>query len=101
MGADVRPSGHPVHGKASRIRHDDQGLLHGLPNPFSAGRYHSLMVEPPASDDFVETAWTDGHTIMGCRIPGRPVEGVLFHPESFLTEHGARIFENFLRPHVV
>ena len=100
LGAQVRPSGHPVHGKASVIRHDNEGLLHGLPNPFSAGRYHSLIVDAgTASSDFVASAWLEDGTIMGCRMRGRPVEGVLFHPESFLTEHGAKLFENFL--HVV
>jgi len=100
MGADVRPSGHPVHGKAARIRHDDQGLLHGLPNPFLGGRYHSLVVDPAGVGAELEvSAWSEDGHIMGCRLPGRAVEGVLFHPESFLTEQGARIFENFL--HVV
>ena len=95
MGADVRPSGHPVHGKAARIRHDDQGLLHGLPNPFLGGRYHSLVVDPAGVGAELEvSAWSEDGHIMGCRLPGRAVEGVLFHPESFLTEQGARIFEN-------
>lgn len=104
MGADVRPSGHPVHGKASRIRHDDKGLLHGLPNPFLGGRYHSLVVEPGSVSVGLEvSAWSEDGLIMGCRVPDRAVEGVLFHPESFLTEHGARIFKNFLETpaHVV
>ncbi len=104
MGADVRPSGHPVHGKASRIRHDDKGLLHGLPNPFLGGRYHSLVVDPArASAELEISAWSEDGHIMGCRLRDRAVEGVLFHPESFLTEHGARIFENFLETpvHVV
>ena len=104
MGADVRPSGHPVHGKASRIRHDNKGLLHGLPNPFLGGRYHSLVVDPSSVSAELEISARseDGH-IMGVRLPERAVEGVLFHPESFLTEHGARIFENFLETpaHVV
>lgn len=104
MGADVRPSGHPVHGKAARIRHDDKGLLHGLPNPFLGGRYHSLVVDPASvSADFEISAWSEDGYIMGCRVRERAVEGVLFHPESFLTEQGARIFENFLETpaHVV
>ncbi len=104
MGADVRPSGHPVHGKAARIRHDDKGLLHGLPNPFLGGRYHSLVVDPASvSAELEVSAWSEDGHIMGCRVPLRAVEGVLFHPESFLTEQGARIFENFLETpaHVV
>ncbi len=100
MGADVRPSGHPVHGKAARIRHDDKGLLHGLPNPFLGGRYHSLVVDPASvSAELEVSAWSEDGHIMGCRVRERAVEGVLFHPESFLTERGVRIFENFL--HVV
>jgi anthranilate/para-aminobenzoate synthase component II len=98
MGAEVVPSGRPVHGKASRIRHDNQGLLHGLSNPFLAGRYHSLVVTAPSGSlEFQTSAWSDDGLIMGCRMRGRPVEGVLFHPESFLTEEGSRIFENFLK----
>ncbi len=97
LGARVEPSGHPVHGKASKIRHDGRGLLRGLPNPFFAGRYHSLKVEAPLdAEDFEPTAWTEDGQLMGCRAKGRAVEGVLFHPESFLTEYGSRIFENFL-----
>jgi anthranilate synthase/aminodeoxychorismate synthase-like glutamine amidotransferase len=99
-GAEVQPSGHPVHGKSSRIRHDDKGLLHGLPNPFQGARYHSLVVDPDTVPAGLEvSAWSEDGHIMGVRLPGRAVEGVLFHPESFLTEHGARIFKNFL--HVV
>ena len=96
-GAAVRPSGHPVHGKSSPILHNDQGVLRGLRNPFMAGRYHSLIVDPstvPA--DLEVTAWTDDGTVMACRLRNGRVEGVLFHPESFLTEQGPRIFENFL-----
>jgi anthranilate synthase/aminodeoxychorismate synthase-like glutamine amidotransferase len=104
MGADVRPSGHPVHGKASQIRHDNKGVLKGLPNPFLGGRYHSLVVDPSSVSNEVEiSAWSEDGQIMGCRLLERAVEGVLFHPESFLTEHGARIFKNFLETpaHVV
>ena len=103
-GAIVQPSGHPVHGRASEIHHDNRGWLHGLPNPFRGGRYHSLIVDPASASPALEvSAWTPGGQIMGCRMRGRAVEGVLFHPESFLTEHGARIFENFLKApvHVV
>jgi anthranilate synthase/aminodeoxychorismate synthase-like glutamine amidotransferase len=97
MGAQVGPSGRPVHGKASRIRHDNRGLLRGLPNPFLGGRYHSLVVTPPAGcAEFEPSAWSEDGHIMGCRMRGSLVEGVLFHPESFLTEEGSRVFENFL-----
>jgi anthranilate synthase/aminodeoxychorismate synthase-like glutamine amidotransferase len=97
MGATVRPSGHPVHGKTSAILHDNQGLLRGLPSPFLGGRYHSLVVAPSSVPGELEiSARTEEGTIMGCRMRGRPVEGVLFHPESFLTEQGSLIFKNFL-----
>jgi anthranilate synthase/aminodeoxychorismate synthase-like glutamine amidotransferase len=96
-GAKVVPSGRPMHGKASPIHHDDRGLLHGLPNPFTAGRYHSLVIDPDSIPPGLEISASSGTgEIMGCRLRGFPVEGVLFHPESFLTEHGARIFTNFL-----
>jgi anthranilate synthase/aminodeoxychorismate synthase-like glutamine amidotransferase len=96
-GATVRPSGHPVHGKASMIRHDGRGVLAGLPEEFSAGRYHSLIVDPETVPEGLEiTSWSEDGTIMGCRMRGKRIEGVLFHPESFLTELGPRIFESFL-----
>lgn len=97
-GARVIPSGRPMHGKASEIRHDGQRLLAGLPNPFAAGRYHSLIVDPQSVPTSLEVSShsADGH-IMGCRLRDTLVEGVLFHPESFLTPHGPRIFENLLQ----
>jgi anthranilate synthase/aminodeoxychorismate synthase-like glutamine amidotransferase len=100
MSAEVRPSGRPMHGKASKITHDGRGLLRGLPNPFWGGRYHSLIVDPSTVPAGLEiSAWSEDGHVMGCRMRGRVVEGVLFHPESFLTEQGFRVFENFL--HVV
>jgi anthranilate synthase/aminodeoxychorismate synthase-like glutamine amidotransferase len=100
MGARVHPSGNPVHGKASRIRHDNRGVLRGLPDPFLGGRYHSLIVDPSTAPAALEaSAWSEDGLMMGCRVRGRAVEGVLFHPESFLTEQGSRVFDNFL--HVV
>jgi anthranilate synthase/aminodeoxychorismate synthase-like glutamine amidotransferase len=96
-GATVAPSGRPVHGKASRISHDGAGVLRGLPATFSGARYHSLIVGPSSVPESLEvTAWTDDGAIMGCRLRGSRVEGVLFHPESFLTEPGPAIFSNFL-----
>jgi anthranilate synthase component II len=96
-GATVAPSGRPVHGKASRISHDGEGVLRGLPASFSGARYHSLIVVPSTVSEPLEaTAWTDDGTIMGCRLRGSRVEGVLFHPESFMTESGPAIFSNFL-----
>src|SRR5579872_6653480 len=88
-GAIVRPSGRPVHGKASPICHTASGVLRGLPSPFLGARYHSLQVEPASLPAALEvTAWTGDGVIMGCRLRDTQAEGVLFHPESFLTKHG-------------
>ena len=103
-GAVVRPSGRPMHGKASPICHTASGVLRGLPSPFLGARYHSLIVEPESLPAALEvTAWTQDGVIMGCRLRGTQAEGVLFHPESFLTEHGVALLGNFLEgaPHVV
>ncbi len=87
-----------MHGKSSQIYHNSQGVLAGLPNPFPAIRYHSLIVEQDGLPDCLEvTAWTDDDTIMGLRHRQYPVEGVQFHPESFMTEVGKDILRNFLR----
>jgi len=96
-GARVRPSGRPVHGKASPVCHEGHGVLRGLPRPFLGARYHSLHVDPASVPESLEvTAWTREGIIMGCRLRGTQAEGVLFHPESFLTEHGAELLRNFL-----
>jgi anthranilate synthase/aminodeoxychorismate synthase-like glutamine amidotransferase len=96
-GATVAPSGHPMHGKASPVWHANRGVLRGLPNPFEAARYHSLIVVPTTISHTLEvSAWSQDGTIMACRLQDQAVEGVLFHPESFLTEEGPRIFSNFL-----
>jgi anthranilate synthase component 2 len=86
-----------MHGKSSQIYHNSQGVLAGLPNPFSAIRYHSLIVQRERLPDCLEiTAWTDDDTIMGLRHRQYPVEGVQFHPESFMTQVGKDILRNFL-----
>jgi len=96
-GAVVRPSGQPVHGKASPVCHSQHGVLRGLPSPFFGARYHSLQVDPATIPGALEvTAWTGEGIIMGCRLRGTQAEGVLFHPESFLTEHGPKLLGNFL-----
>jgi anthranilate synthase/aminodeoxychorismate synthase-like glutamine amidotransferase len=96
-GAAVHPSGHPVHGKASPVCHTATGVLRGLPSPFLGARYHSLHVEPGSVTAALEvTAWTREGVIMACRLRGTKAEGVLFHPESFLTEHGPALLRNFL-----
>jgi len=86
-----------MHGKSSLIHHDSQGILAGLPNPFSAIRYHSLVVRRDRLPDCLEiTAWTDDGTIMGLRHRQYPAEGIQFHPESFMTEVGKDLLRNFL-----
>jgi anthranilate synthase component 2 len=86
-----------MHGKSSLIYHSNQGVLAGLSNPFSAIRYHSLVVLHNGLPDCLEvTAWTADGTIMGLRHHHYPVEGVQFHPESFMTEVGKDILRNFL-----
>ena len=91
-----------MHGKTSAIRHRGEGVFAGLPDGYVATRYHSLVVERESLPDCLEvTAWTelDGgfEEIMGLRHREHPVEGVQFHPESILTEHGHALLENFLR----
>ena len=87
-----------VHGKTSRVFHDDKGIFSGLPNPFEATRYHSLVVERSSLPDCLEiTAKTWDEEIMGLRHKSLPVEGVQFHPESFLTKVGKDLLRNFLR----
>jgi len=86
-----------MHGKTSPIHHAGQGVFAGLPSPFTATRYHSLAVERASLPDCLEvTAWTDDGEIMGLRHRGLPVEGVQFHPEAILTEHGHALLANFL-----
>jgi len=86
-----------MHGKTSAIRHGEAGVFKGLPNPFQATRYHSLVIEKASLPDCLEiTAWTDDGEIMGVRHKTLAVEGVQFHPESILTEHGHRLLQNFL-----
>ena len=96
-GGEVVRAPEIMHGKTSLIRHDGTGVFAGLPQPFEATRYHSLVVErssvPP---DLEVTAWTDDGTVMGLRHRTLPVEGVQFHPESILTGSGHDLLRNFL-----
>ena len=86
-----------MHGKTSEIHHDGKGLFAGLPNPFTATRYHSLAVARDSlPDDLEVTAWTDDGEIMGFQHRTRPVYGVQFHPESIATEGGHQLLANFL-----
>jgi len=87
-----------MHGKTSAIHHKDIGVFTGLPNPFTATRYHSLVIERETLPDCLEiTAWTEDGEIMGVRHKTLAVEGVQFHPESVLTEHGHALLDNFLK----
>ena len=97
----VRRNDEPVHGKTSEIHHDGRGLFAGMSNPFLATRYHSLVVDPATiSAEFERTAWTARGEVMGLRWKApngaAPLEGVQFHPESFLTIEGPRLLANFL-----
>ncbi len=87
-----------MHGKTSTIHHDGKSLFANIPSPFTATRYHSLIVEKESLPDCFEvSAWTDQGEIMGIRHKEHPVEGVQFHPESILTEHGREMLGNFLK----
>ncbi len=86
-----------MHGKTSLIYHDGKGIYAGLPNPFEATRYHSLVIDPPSRPEELEiVAWTDQNEIMGVRHRELPIEGVQYHPESFLTIEGTTLLRNFL-----
>lgn len=87
-----------MHGRTSPIHHEGAGVFSGLPSPFTATRYHSLLVERATLGPELEiTAWTDQGEIMGIRHKRLPIEGVQFHPESFLTEHGHALLGNFVK----
>jgi anthranilate synthase/aminodeoxychorismate synthase-like glutamine amidotransferase len=97
FGARVGRAPAPVHGKVSAVVHDGRGVFGGLPSPFSATRYHSLVVERASLPAELEvSAETDGGVIMGLRHRQLPLEGLQFHPESILTEHGPRLMQNWL-----
>lgn len=87
-----------MHGKTSLIHHTSKGVFKDLPNPYTATRYHSLVIERETIPDCLEiTAWTDDGEIMGVKHKTLAVEGVQFHPESILTEHGHELLNNFLK----
>jgi anthranilate synthase component 2 len=87
----------PVHGKVSSVTHDGRGVFRGLPSPFEATRYHSLLVERDSLPGELEvSAHTSSGEIMGLRHRALPLEGVQFHPESILTQHGAQLVQNWL-----
>jgi anthranilate synthase component II len=96
-GGRIVPAPRLMHGKASEIRHRGAGVLAGLPDPFQATRYHSLVAERATLPDVLEiTAESDDGVVMGIRHRRFPLEGVQFHPESILTPYGPRLLENFL-----
>jgi anthranilate synthase/aminodeoxychorismate synthase-like glutamine amidotransferase len=96
-GGDVVRAGRIMHGKTSPILHGGQGVFAGLPSPFEATRYHSLVIDPVTLPAVLErTAWTAEGEIMGVRHRTHAVEGVQFHPESILTLEGKRLLANFL-----
>ncbi len=89
-----------MHGKTSRIRHDENGIFREIPNGFVATRYHSLVVQRDSLPDcLVVSAESEDGEIMGLRHRSLPVEGVQFHPEALLTEHGHRMLQNFIDSH--
>jgi anthranilate synthase/aminodeoxychorismate synthase-like glutamine amidotransferase len=97
LGAKVVRAGRIMHGKTSWIHHDGRGIYRGIPNPFEATRYHSLVIQPGTlPEDLEVVAWTDQDEIMGVRHRRYPLEGVQYHPESFLTLEGIRLLKNFL-----
>jgi anthranilate synthase/aminodeoxychorismate synthase-like glutamine amidotransferase len=103
-GANVGHAGEIKHGKSSQVHHDGKGVFAGLPDPFPAIRYHSLAIQPDSVPDCLEvTARTENNIIMGVRHCEYAVEGVQFHPESILTNHGKELLGNFLNiyhPHL-
>ena len=98
FGGKVVRAARLMHGKTSQVHHDGSGILAGLPEPFEAGRYHSLIAQPQSLPDVLEvSARTDEGEIMGVRHRDLMVEGVQFHPESVLTPQGPLLMDNFLR----
>lgn len=97
FGAEVISSGTVVHGKTSFIHHDGKTIFSGIDNPFEAARYHSLILKKDTIPSFLEvTARTDSGIVMGVRHKDFPLEGIQFHPESFLTQCGMKLLENFI-----
>jgi anthranilate synthase component 2 len=98
LGGRIVRSPEPVHGRTSRIQHDNQGIFAGLPQPLDVCRYHSLMVDPASLPDvFQVSAWTEDGVVMAIRHRSRPLVGVQFHPEAILTDQGLPLLAGFLR----
>ncbi|HET7378162.1 MAG TPA: gamma-glutamyl-gamma-aminobutyrate hydrolase family protein, partial [Anaerolineae bacterium] len=96
FGGIVRRAPKVMHGKTSQIYHHGQGLFEGLPSPFEATRYHSLIVEEPLPASLTVQAFTNEGDVMALRHVQHPTFGVQFHPESILTQHGKQLLKNFL-----
>lgn len=97
FGGKVQRHSEIVHGKMGQIQHEGKGVFRGLPSPFAATRYHSLVVDRATLPEALEvTAWLEDGTIMGLRHRTKPIEGVQFHPESIASEHGHQLLKNFL-----
>ncbi len=97
FGGTVTRGGVPMHGKVSPVRHGDTDIFAGIPSPFEAARYHSLIVEASTLPPSLEaTAWTEDGTIMGLRHRTLPIFGTQFHPESIASQHGHTLLANFL-----
>lgn len=97
FGAKIVRAKRIMHGKTSEIRHTQEGVFRGLPTPFRATRYHSLVIAPESlPEGFIITAWSEDHEVMGIRHRELPLEGVQFHPESILTQYGHGLLLNFL-----
>ena len=97
FGASVVRAAQLLHGKTSQVSHDGAGIFDGLPNPFTATRYHSLVVDRPTLGEQLEvSAWAEDGTVMGIRHKSLPVDGAQFHPEAVLTAGGHRLLANWL-----
>jgi anthranilate synthase/aminodeoxychorismate synthase-like glutamine amidotransferase len=97
FGASVVRAQRVMHGRTSAVHHDGRGVFAGLPSPLEATRYHSLVIDPSSIPSCLAvSAWTDDQVIMGVRHRERPIEGVQFHPESVLSEHGHDLIARFL-----
>ena len=101
FGGEIVRADRLMHGKTSEIQHDGKGVFAGMPNPFTATRYHSLVIRPSSLPDVLEvtarTVDSPENEIMGLRHRTMPIEGVQFHPESFLTTEGHKLLANFLK----
>jgi para-aminobenzoate synthetase component 2 len=101
FGGSVIKAIKPMHGKVSSIQHDGKSAFHEIPSPFRAARYHSLVVDSNQIPDCLAvTALSEDGEIMGIRHRKYPVEGLQFHPEAILTEHGLKLLENFFKAHL-